>query len=255
MTMVRVKTMFLFVAVMACVVQARTANQIQVEFQIFSFAEIPPGETFADERIWTTSEPPEKLKNIVTVFNRGWFELGENKLEFKDGRCFWNGGRLPIVGPKDVNIPPESIQLVYAPAIVMEEHSKRTLKVESKQPIQYFQKRDDGLFELKEVELPTGLDLEIEAKEEEEHGFIMLTDIVMTIRSVERRQKIPGVNLSVGHPFLGEQTYVFYFRVRPGKDYGILISPERGQGGLLIRLRASSTRSGTIPTKPRSRTN
>jgi hypothetical protein len=96
------------------------------------------------------------------------------------------------------------------------------------------------------MELATGLDIEItEPAEEEDKGYIRLTDMIMTMRSVEKRERIEGVNLSVGRPVLGEQKYEFYFRVRPGKDYGILIRPERGQGGLLIRLRASSTRSDT----------
>ena len=128
----------------------------------------------------------------------------------------------------------------------MDEHSSRKVQIKSQQPIQYFARRKDGLFELKQLELPTGLDIEIEAVEEEDKGYIRLTDMVMTMRSVEKREKIEGVNLSVGRPILGEQRYVFYFRVRPGKDYGILIRPKQGQGGLLIRLRASSTHSGTV---------
>jgi len=233
-------------AVFVPLAQARPKNKIRVECQIFRFAGDAVSKTFADQEIWTTDEAPERLKDKVTVFNRGWFEIDKKRLEFKDGKCFWDKKEFPIKGPGKVALPHESITLAYSPALVMEEHDSATLEIGSKLPIQYFVRRKDGLFELKETELSTGLDIEIEAKEEEDRGYIVLEDMVMTLRSVERREKIPGVNLSVGRPILGEQEYRFFFRVKPGNDYGILIRPERGRGGLLIRLRASSTRSGTF---------
>lgn len=229
---------------------AREKNIIRVQCQFFKFYGNLPGTTSAKEQIWTTDEPPEKLKNKVTVFSQGEFELGENKLEFKKGRCFWNKVEIPITDPKKLNLPEDQIRWIDSPEILLYEHSSGSFNLASKQPIQYFKKRKDGLFELKEIELPTGLDIEItDADESEEHGYIDLADIIMTMRSVERRKKIEGVNLSVGYPIPGEQKYVFFFRLRPGKDYGILIRPEHGEGGLLIRLRVSSTRSGTFRRK------
>lgn len=238
---------FLFCAAYA---EGKEKNLIQIQCQIFKLTGSPPGKTSIDESIWTTEETPDALKGRVTVFSRGWFKLGKDKLEFKDGRCLWKKKALPIDDKQALKLPEDRIKLVYSPVIVMEEHSTRIVKIGSEQPIQFFEKRKDGLFELKEIKLPTGLDIEIEAKEEEDRGYILLTDMVMTMRSVERREKIEGVNLSVGRPVLGEQKYVFFFRVRPGKDYGILIRPERGQGALLIRLRTSSTRSGTFSGSP-----
>jgi len=233
----------------AAYAEGKEKNQIRIQCQIFKLTGSLPGKRFVDESIWTTEETPDALKDKVTVFSRGWFELGKDKLEFKDGKCLWKGKAFPIGGKQKVKLPEDFIKLVYSPVIVVDEHSPGEFHIGSTQPIQYFAKRDDGLFELKEMELPTGLDFEItEPEEDEKDGYILLTDIIMTMRSVEKREKIPGVNLSVGQPVLGEQTYIFYFRVRPGKDYGILIRPERGQGGLLIRLRASSTRSGTFST-------
>ena len=229
-------------------------NRIQIQCQIFKFTGSLPGKTFVDEPIWTTDEAPEKLKNKVMVFNRGWFELGRDKLEFKNGHCFWNESEIPISNPGKIPLPAELIRMVYRPVVIdIPEHSRGSVSIESTQPIQYFERRDDGLFALKEVELPTGLEIEItEAVEEEKKGYIALTDIIMTMRSVGNRKRIKGVNLSVGYPILGEEKYRFYFRVRPGKDYGILIRPEQGQGGLLLRLRASSTRSGTLERKQTS---
>jgi len=230
-------------------VQAKSRNKIKIQCQIFKFTGTFLGKTFVDEPIWTTDEPPEALMDKVNVFNRGWFEIGRDRLEFKNGRCFWKGKEFPIDGSQKDRLPEEKIELIYSPVIVMYEHDSSRVKIESKQPIQYFEKRSDGLFELKEVKLPTGLDIDIEAREDEKKGYILLTDLVMRLRSIEGREKIEGVNLAVGRPILGRQKYVFYFRIRPGKDYGILIKPERGQGALLVRLRATSTHSGTFIEK------
>jgi len=245
--MKRLQFLMCIIAFAAATTHAKDKNQIEVQCQIFKLTGNSASKTFIDESIWTTEETPQKLKNRVIVFSQGWFEFDKNKLEFKNGRCFWKNAELPITGEKKLDLPEELIRLVYSPVILMDEHATRTVKIESMQPIQYFVKRSDGLFELKEVKLPTGLDVEIQAEEEEKHGYILLTDMVMTLRLIEAREKIEGVNLSIGRPILGEQKYRFFFRVRPGKDYGILIKPERGQGSLLIRLRASSTHSGTIP--------
>ena len=230
---------------------AEDKNQIRVQCQFFKFYGNLTGTTSAKEKIWTTDEPPKKLKNRVTVFSEAELDVGANKLEFKEGRCFWNKTEVPIADPRKLNLPEDRIRWIDSPEIVLYEHSSGSFNLASKQPIQYFERREDGLFELKEIQLPTGLDIEItDADESEKHGYIDLTDIIITMRSVERREEIKGVNLSVGRPVLGEEKYVFWFRLRPGKDYGILIRPEHGLGGLLIRLRVSSTRSGTFEASP-----
>ncbi|MHC4665577.1 MAG: hypothetical protein ACYS9T_06420 [Planctomycetota bacterium] len=245
------KILLLGLLIVACAAYAEEKNRIRVEFQIYRLAGDVPSKTSVEEPIWTTDDVPEKLQNKVIVFSKGWFKLGEKRLEFKDGRCFFNKKEIPLAGPEKIELPEDLIRMVHRPVVIeTDEHSGGEVSIESTQPIQYFERRSDGLYELKEMELRTGLHFNItEAVEEEDKGYIRLTDIEMTMRSVGSREKVEGVNLPVGRPILGEEKYVFYFRVRPGKDYGILISPEQGQGGLLLRLRASSTRSGTLGKK------
>jgi hypothetical protein len=234
-----------------CAALAEGNNRIRVEFQILRLAGDVPSKTSVEEPIWTTDDVPEKLKNKVVVFSKGWFKLGEKRLEFKDGTCFFDKKEIPLAGPEKVKLPEDMIIMFDRPVVIeTDEHSGGEMSIESTQPIQYFERRSDGLYKLKEMELRTGLYFNItEAVEEEDKGYIRLTDIEMTMRSVGSREKVEGVNLPVGRPILSEEQYVFYFRVRPGKDYGILINPEQGQGGLLLRLRASSTRSGTFDKK------
>jgi len=226
-------------------------NQIQVLCQIFRLSSNVRSKISVEEGIWTTKDVPKKLRGVVEVFEKGSFELGEDKLEFRKGKCYWNGKKLPMAGPNTVNLSNKMINMIYSPEILLFEHSSGKVMIESKQPIQYFEKRSDGLFELKEMELETGVDLEItKAVEDEDDDEIELTDLIMTIRSVESRELIAGVNLPVGQPILGEQKYVFFFKVDAGEDYGILIRPQQGRGSLLLRLRANSTSSGTYTPTP-----
>ncbi|MHC4648081.1 MAG: hypothetical protein ACYTBJ_21690, partial [Planctomycetota bacterium] len=200
--------------------EAREKNRIRVQCQIFKFEGVLRGEAPEDESIWTTDDTPDRYKDKVTVFSRASFELGKDRLAFKDGKCFWNKKEIPIDDTDKLKLDDKPIRLVYAPTLEMDEHDDREVRITSEQPIQYFEKREDGLFELKQIKLGTGLDIKIGAKEEEDEGYIVLEDIEMTLRMVAHREKVPGVNLAVGKPILGEQEYDFFFRVRPGKDYG-----------------------------------
>ena len=228
-------------------------NQIQVLCQIFRIKGDVQSKMSEDKDLWI-DDLPKELKGMVKIFSKGSFDFGKDELEFKKGNCYWNDKKMPIAAsmkPKRLN---SKITMMFSPEILLFEHSSENFKVEATQPIQYFSKRPDGLFELKEMELSTGLDIKItKAVEDEKKDDIRLSDFKMTIRSVEKRETIEGVNLSVGKPVLGEQKYVFSLRLDPGEDYGILIKPKSGLGALLLRLRANSTNSGTYEPKKKDK--
>ena len=130
------------------------------------------------------------------------------------------------------------IRPIYIPPLVVESGAKRRLEVSAMLPVQYLERRSDNLFELKEIELPTGVDVVLSA-EREDQGTIRLTDIFITLRWIASRQRIDGVRLNVGRPVLQSEKFRFYLRVDPERDYGILIEPKGSEGLLLLRLRAS----------------
>jgi len=225
-------------------------NQIQVLFQIFRINGVVKSDISEDKDLWI-DDLPDELKGMVKIFSEGSFDFGTDKMVFKKEKaCRFNGKKMPMeasMKPKRFN---SKISRLFTPEIVLYEHSSGNFNVEAAQPIQYFSKRPDGLFELKEMELSTGLYIEIgKGIEDEQKDDILLSGIKMTIRSVEKRELIEGVNLSVGKPVLSEQKYDFSLRVDPGEDYGILIKPKNGLGALLLRLRANSTASGTYDGK------
>jgi hypothetical protein len=238
-----------FLLLVPTAVFAVKVNQIQVLCQIFRIKGVVQDDISEDKDLWIDDLPGE-LKGMVKIFSKGSFDFGEDELEFKKGKCYWNDKEMPIAASMKPERLNSKISRIFSPEIVLYEHSSGNFKIEATQPIQYFSKRPDGLFELKEMELSTGLDIEItKGIEDEKEDDILLSGFKMTIRSVEKREPIEGVNLSVGKPILGELKYEFSPRLDPGEDYGILIKPKSGRGALLLRLRANSTNSGTYTPK------
>jgi hypothetical protein len=228
-------------------------NQIQVLCQIFRIKGIVQSDIKEDKDLWI-DDLPKELKGMVKIFSKGSFDFGKDELEFKKGKCYWNDEEMPMAASRKPKRFNSKISRIFAPEILLYEHSFGNITVGATQPIQYFSKRPDGLFELKEMELSTGLDIEItKAVEDEKKDDILLSGFKMTIRSVEKREPMEGVNLSVGKPILGKQEYEFSPRLDPGEDYGILIKPKNGRGALLLRLRANSTHSETYEGKKKDK--
>jgi len=226
-------------------------NQIQVLCQIFRIRGAVQSKISEDKELWA-DDVPKELKGAIKIFSKGSFDFGTDKLVFKNRKCYWNNNKLPMSGsmkPRQFN---SNLSMLFSPEVVLYEHSSGKVKIEATQPIQYFSKRRDGLFELKEMELSTGVVIDItKAIEDEDKDDIELSGFKMMIRSVEKREAIEGVKLSVGKPILEEQKYDLSLRLDPGEDYGILISPKNGRGALLLRLRVNSTNSETYEGEPK----
>jgi len=67
---------------------------------------------------------------------------------------------------------------------------------------------------------------------------VHLANVTFSLRSVEKREPIPGLTLPVGRPILQTREYSAAIRVISGRDYGFVLNPGAGQGVLIVRLRA-----------------
>ena len=151
--MKRLTALLVIIVLLGCFSSASADenNKIRVQYQIFKFSGDLAGETHEDGEIWTTGEAPDKLKDRVKVFSRGKFKIGKGNLEFKKGRCFWKDQEIPITGLNGVKIPRRHLLHMGSTQVTMQEHSSGGVSLETKQPIQYFEKRSDGLFVLKQI--------------------------------------------------------------------------------------------------------
>ena len=197
------------------------------------------GETALDENIWTGKEPADlEQKKSLTLFTSAKFQLGEDHFEIGDKGWFWNGANMDDRTSRTQALwdSINSIVLMAAPRIRVLNGEVAVIAVESVRKLEYFERRSDGLFELKGMYEPTGLDIKAPLTLEKDGRIRLNLEIVL--RSVEKREPVPGVTLQVGRPILQMREHKAELLVRPGKEYGILLhAGDEGQGVLIFRLR------------------
>jgi hypothetical protein len=211
------------------------AEEVQIRFQIFALVGRVSGDTDLEEDIWARNrEDWRRIDDVVTLFDRGYFRLGDTKLELKDDEgLFWGREKLSFLESQKVDLPADRIRRINAPGVLLEKEKSYTIKIHSQQSFQYFEKRADGLFELRQIDdLPTGLDIRIKPRDKD--GRILFEDMRITVRAVGRRQVVDGVELPVGRPIVEEQGYDLALRVRPNNTYGILVELKEGQGAVVV---------------------
>jgi hypothetical protein len=108
------------------------------------------------------------------------------------------------------------------------------MKVDSADPIQYFHKRDDGLFDLRVAPDNVGLTIST-AVEQGASKRLVLRDFNILTTFVEKRMPIEAVNLDVGEPILSRVEDKTTVALKPGLNYGILLT-SKNNGVLLVRL-------------------
>jgi hypothetical protein len=223
--------------------EAVAEGGVRVRLQIFrTVGDMYLEETSLRENIWAESrEDWERVKKSVTLFDHGHLRLGDNRLEINERGCYWNRSQLTFREGDRVKLPEDRIRLIHSPSVRMETRKYSTVKIESKQLFEYFERREDGLCEPKRMELPTGLTIGIRPQIEKD-DWILFKEMKITLRSVGKREKIPGLELQVGRPILETQQYVLGLRVRPRRNYGILLRPGDGHGAIFIRLFADLDR-------------
>ena len=210
-------------------------NQVFLEFEVYrvegdvSFQAtqlqihpLPP-DTVAEDN-------PRRTKGSVLLFTAGELRLGGVSLVADATGWRWSGKDLPPQGSGVEQIARPKIMVLAGQAFQME--------IGSRQPIEYFERRPDGLFEFKKSDEKTGLSLSCTV-EEEKKGCVLLRDLTIKLASIENRVPVEGVSLDVGQPIVRTQESVLTVTIKLDEYQGMLLRSER-YGSLLIRLRVSS---------------
>lgn len=165
----------------------------------------------------------------------------------------WDGKPSPPPGGK--------VEVLAAPKVVLIPGNSFVIGIDPQQPVQYFERRPDGLFELKTLNEQTGLtisaivekipsggtvvqdfdgdgdaDVYIANARHSAPDRIVLRNLTIALRSIHKRLPIEGVNLDVGLPEFGSREIKTNVSLQPDRDYGIQLATE-GQGFLIFRLR------------------
>ena len=95
--------------------------------------------------------------------------------------------------------------------------------------------RKDGLFELEEIKLPTGLDIEIKTRKAGEDLY-EVSYLKLDLRSVNRSESTKRTSLPIGKPILSESEYVLKLQIQEFRSYGIVFQPKGSDPLIIIRF-------------------
>lgn len=216
----------------AAVSEGSEEVRVVLSFDIYRIGGDISGETSLTDFVWPNSDA--QADSIKKGFR--FFTIADLKIagiEFKAGQdgWTWNGERVPT--------GTERVSLLSTPKVMARAGQRFELQVGPTEAVAYFEKRPDGLFELKAIDTELGLIVMATAKEGGEDR-ILLEDFRIELRSIEGREPIDGVPLDVGAPRIEVERYTATLSLRAGRDYGVQIRTGKRFGGgfLLVRMRA-----------------
>jgi hypothetical protein len=173
------------------------------------------------------ARPDPRAKSPYSIFTLAKLTLGGVKLEADAAGWTWDGQDELPAGRR--------VQRIAKPSIKSKVPGESVwMKVDSADPIQYFHKRDDGLFDLRVAPDNVGLTIST-AVEQGASKRLVLRDFNILTTFVEKRMPIEAVNLDVGEPILSRVEDKTTVALKPGLNYGILLT-SKNNGVLLVRL-------------------
>ena len=221
-------------------------ESIAVELRIYDLRGRVRGETSLTDNIWAGIE--QERRGPLQFFTLADMTIGDVTLRANQSQWTPDGKPEPPEGGE--------VKVVSYPKITVIPGKPAAFRDVQSEHIQYFERRPDGLFELKVTWVPLGVSVDCTA-EKSQGGRIVLRDLRIGCDTVVRRRPIEGVNLNVGVPIIEdpimasiaaqsgwydigapiiEEPRTTTVSVRPGCYYGILL-PTVGQGTLIARLR------------------
>ncbi|HSV26474.1 MAG TPA: hypothetical protein VLH60_01155 [Sedimentisphaerales bacterium] len=227
----------------AAVAGAREKPRFKLHCQVFRVASLTPRDVHLNESVWMGKpEVWEKIQDSITLFNRATFNFRADTLTINANTLSWNKERLRFDGKdKARGVTEGHIKLIYSADVDLQRGRTGNVFIAAKQPFEYFERREDGLFELREIELPAGLDLEVKPREDTDES-ILLPNVTIRLRTVTEREPVPGVRLPVGRPVLQTEEFKLSLKVREKEYYWIQLKPQDGDGSLLICLQVQYIR-------------
>ncbi len=207
---------------------ATNQEQVLIDFDVYRILGNLSGETSV-----TTGLPASiareqgSVKDPFVLFNLAKLTVAGIEFRADETAWTWDGKDRPPSGKR--------VEMISSPRVVVLLNHSFEISIGSQQPVEYFEKRPDGLFELKRGNEQTGLSISANVAQGES-GKLLLRDLTIRLQSIEKREPIEGVSLDVGRPIVKTQESVATVAVKQGASWGIVLGTE-GYGWLLLRLR------------------
>ncbi len=206
-------------------------KQIMVEMDIFRILGNISGQTSLTDSVYEGLDSPtlEQKKRFSC-----WVLADQNmagvQLKADENSWKWDG--------KEKLAETDRIRLMLSPRVIAKLGEKVSISLGSETPLQYFEKRDDGLYELKVKHEKIGMGVEF-TPEAGENGRIVLRDLTFSFRTVEKREPIEEVLLEAGVPIVTRKDYKTSIALKSGRFYGLGLRSE-GRGFYLVRIKVGT---------------
>jgi hypothetical protein len=186
-------------------------------------------ETPLADNVWPEL-PGEELpatKMPPRFFSQAELDVAGVRLRAEQNSWRWDAKTQP---PKDAGI-----ELLSSPKIASIVGRRMAVFVGSARQIQYFERRPDGLFELKTSDAAHGIHFAATVDKGESSGTF-LCDMKVHVSLVGKRLPIEGVTLDVGVPVVTKRESRTQVNLKAGEYYGMLLDMG-DQRTLLTRIR------------------
>lgn len=174
----------------------------------------------------------------------GWLQVIHQKLDdvelVMDGTTLaWNGQPTPD-NPR--------IMGVSSPTITTLEGEQADVAIGSTGPLQYMERQQDGLFELKETQSnDVGIFLKVKPTRLVDRE-ILASDLSFQYFWVRERKRIEGVHLEVGQPILGHVATEGAIQMRLG-EWSCYQTPVESEGCIYVFVRATQEGPEAVASK------
>jgi hypothetical protein len=204
-------------------------GQALLQLDVYRVLGSVSGEMSRTDYLWAGIPGGEPKEGPFSFFNLASLTLAGVKFVADDSGWTWDGKERPPSG--------KGVEMISSPKVIVLLGESFEIAIGSQQPIEYFEKRPDGLFELKRLHEETGLTISSHVSKGES-GRIVLRDLTILLRSIEAREPVEGVSLDVGRPKVKARQYKVTIAVNQGRPCGIMLGTD-GYGFLLVRLRVN----------------
>ncbi len=215
-------------------------DQVMVQFEVYKATGDVSGTTSLTDNIWSglKGERLEAKKGPFTFFTLADLTVASVRLKAGEDGWTWDGKDQP---PRTTR--GRRVERVATPQVIQLVGKSFEVSVTASEPLEYFEERDDGLFEHRIASEAPGISIATRL-EEGVNGRIVLRNLTFETKTVTEREPLRGVGLRVGRPVFASERIKTTISLKPGRDYGIRVLT-KSEGVLFLRVRVE--RLGELP--------
>jgi hypothetical protein len=182
--------------------------------------------SLTDDVFQGLDSPTKEQKKAFSCWVQANRNIGGVEFKANETAWTWDGKAEP-----DEDGP---VRFMLGPRVMLNLGEQAEMIVGDRVPIQYFEKREDGLFDLKARNEAIGMNILFKV-EKGEGNRIVLRDLTFSVREIESRTPIEGVQLDAGFPIISNDDYKISIALKPRLFYGLDLRTE-GHGLYIIRI-------------------